>query len=188
MASKFENRNTIVKGFFVDKMNGETNPFEMSVHYVRSNESAIKAIAETLSNEDKERFVIAVSEIINEKPKPIRYNDSKILDYGRDNFRNEEDAENAKHDNETVRKVKAYSYECAFWAHDAQNDEYVTDYVHDESPLSMTKIDMRAFLANSARELIGFNYDVLGVHNCKKTEITYYVVINYEDLKRCIIK
>ena len=133
-------------------------------------------------------IVIPDDGIINEKAKPVRYNESKIYDYKSCAFDDEELANNQCADNEVVRKIKFYAYECAFWAHDNIEGGYITDYVHDESPLSMTKIDMRAFLANSARELIGFNYDILGVHDCKKEEKTLYCVIAESELEKCIIK
>ena len=188
MTKRFENRQTQVKGFIInatDPQNVVTTPFDEIVSYVRSNDKAIALVSEKMQLDENPLIFVTVAEIINEKPKPIKYSDAKIYDLARYTFNSEEEAENEKNENEIIRAINWYEYEAAYWAVEPDGN-YETDFVRDDSPLNMTKGDMRSFLAMSAADLTGFN--IIGIHNCKKEATKRYCLITTEDLEKCVIK
>lgn len=181
-SARFEGRITHVKFDAINFDTMEKKSFEFDTEYLRSNTMAEKAARKFFELDDT--WIIRVTDIVNEKPKAVKYNDSKIFDACAAWFEDEEQAREGLNDGWSVRAIPFFEYECAFWAYNENDDTYITDYCHDESPLKMTKGDMRAFLAMSAHELTG--YKILGVHNCKREEIVRYCVIEDTALANCI--
>ena len=186
---RFANRETVVKGFVIDLANQTQTPFEVKTAYTRSNDKAVAFARKAMQIDDNPQIIVAVTEIQNEAPKPIKYNESKIMDYCIAKFDDEEKAKKelaiAYDENDySIKSVRWFEYECAFWAYDKIDDNYITDYCHDESPIGFTKVDMRSFMANSAHELTG--YEILAIHNCTKKEVTRYCLIENNELDKCI--
>lgn len=187
---------TKVKANVATMINGqlEVTEYELYVPYIRTTaknatEKAIKAVREAL--ELDANAMIGIIELENEKTEQKRYNNGKVYDYCIADFAEESEAkaEAEKDENLTVKKIAWYQYECAYWAYweyDEENDEYETDFVHDESPLNMTKTEMRSFLKMSAENLTGKK--IIGIHNENKNEIARYCVIEKDELEKCIIK
>ena len=185
MAKRFENRKSIVKGSFIDIDTQEFTPFEIETEYTRSIEKAVKLVKEMEGITDN-NIVIAVSEIINEKPAAVKYNNGKVYELARATFPEKEEAEAEVAENETVIAIPWYEYEAQFWGYNSISNQYITDTVHDESPLSMTKTNMRQFLTNSAYNLCC--YEIIGIHNAIKTETKWFCVIDNDELETCVEK
>ena len=183
--NRFANRQTVVKGFIINTETQEFTPFEETVSYVRSTQKAVELVREKMDIPDTEtQIIITVNELVNEAPKPVKYNESKIYDMSIDHFDDEEMAtERANELGATVKRVMWHEYECQYWAI-TDNGEYVTEHYYDESPVNFTKGEMRSFLAMSAQDYSG--YKVLAVHGCKKTEKPLYCVIDASELEKCI--
>ena len=185
MTKRYENRKTLVKGTFIDMETQEFTPFEIETEYTRSIEKAVKMVEE-ISGIENHNPVVFVNELVNEKPAAIKYNNGKVYELARATYTEEEYANNEVSENETVVAIPWYEYEAQFWGYNSISDQYITDIVHDNSPLSMTKANMRMFLANSAYELCG--YEILGIHNAVKTETKWFCVIANYELEMCIEK
>lgn len=179
---RFANRETTVKGFIINTNSQEFTPFEETISYARSAQKAVELVREKMQLDNDPSIVITVNEIINEAPKPIKYNDGKIYDFSVGDFYDKEDAEKQCTDGYEVKEIRWFEYEAAYWA--TNGDEYVTDFVHDESHVGFTKVDMRAFLAMSAEQLTGFK--VIGIHNETKRETKRYCIIKSDELEKCI--
>lgn len=182
---------TKVNGKYYNEKENQFVEFELYVPYIRATakdatEKAIKAVRAAL--ELAPNAMIGIDNMENEKAEQKRYNNGKVYEYSVDDFANEDEAKKAIEGKEgyTVRRIAWFEYEGAYWAYDEENDKHYTDYVHDESPLNMTKVDMRAFLKNSAYNLTGL--DIIGIHNEGKKEVARYCVIENSELEKCIIK
>lgn len=184
--SRFENKETIVKGFIVDASdpsNVVTTPFEETVSYVRAANRAIEMIRERMGiTEDK--IFVTVTEIINEKAEPIRYSNSKLVDFAVNIFDSEEEANAVLIDGCIVKKVSIYNVSGVVWSIDGAGD-YYTNAVNFDTPVNITKADARAFVKMQYESLTGEN--VLALHDIHKTEIERFAVINKDDLEKCII-
>lgn len=182
---------TKVNGKYYDEKESKFVEFEIYVPYIRATakdatEKAIKAVRNAL--ELAPNAMIGIDNMENEKAEQKRYNNGKVYDYSVADFATEEEAKQfaENKENVTVRKIAWYEYQAAFWAYDSVDDKHYTDYVYDESPLNMTKVDMRAFLKNSAHNLVGF--EIIGIHKEEKKEVARYCVIENSELEKCIIK
>lgn len=181
---KFENRETVVKGFIINTVEQTFTPFEETTSYVRSTDKAIEKIRELMHIENSPEIVVTVNEVINEKAKPIKYNDGKIYDLCYNYMNDKEAAEAAAEvDGNICKKISWYEYSCQYWAIDSDGN-YHTDYFADNSPLNMTKCDMRAFLKIACEDYIGMQ--VLALHNCEKVETNLYCLITRENLDKCV--
>lgn len=190
MARKFND--TKVKANVATMVDGqlEVKEHELYVSYIRATakdatEKAIKAVREALELDNS--AMIGIIKIENEKAEQKRYNNGKVYDYRIADYESENEAkEHAKEDDDlTVRKIAWYGYKAAYWAKD-ENGEHYTDYIYDESPLNMTKLERRSFLKMSAEQLTG--YKVIGIDDDDKQELIRYCVITIDDLEKCIIK
>lgn len=179
---RFANRETTVKGFIINTNSQEFTPFEEVISYARSAQKAVELVREKMQLDNDPSIVVTVNEIVNEAPKPIKYNESKIYEFSVAKYNKKEDAEKECPDGYEVKEIRWFEYESAYWA--VNGEEYVTDFVHDESPVGFTKVDMRAFLVMSAEQLTGFK--VIGIHNETKHETKLYCVIKSIDLEKCI--
>lgn len=182
---------TKVNGKYYNEKEEQFVEFEIYVPYIRvtakdATEKAIKAVRTAL--ELAPNTMIGIDNLENEKAEQKRYNNGKVYEYCNADFATEDEAKQCAEGKKdvTVRKIAWFEYESAYWAYDEKNDKHYTDYVHDESPLNMTKVDMRAFLKNSAHELTGL--EIIGIHNEVKKEIVRYCVIENSELEKCIIK
>ena len=203
MAKRFENKSTVVKGFVIDKRNGQSYPFETVTAYVRATEKATKMIdivALGFAAEDADNYIVVASECINEKSEPMRYSNSKIIDFATAIFDSKEKAEKefALADfgsDYSIREVKFYRFECGAFVRgivaEATNTDYAiysyeAHFIVDETPLNLTKVDAREFMRDSAESYTGKK--CLYVADVQKHEITRYAIISYDALAKCAIE
>ena len=179
---RFANRETVVKGFIINTNSQEFTPFEEVISYARSAQKAVELVREKMQLDNDPSIVITVNEIINEAPKPIKYNEGKIYDFSIAQYQDKEDADKQCPDGYEVKEIRWFEYEATYWA--TNGEEYVTDFVHDESPVGFTTVDMRACLVMSAEQLSG--YKVIGIHGETKHETKRYCVIESIYLEKCI--
>lgn len=184
---KFENNKTVVKGFIINKSNGQATAFEATTAYVRSTEKAAKMIDVSAYGFKPEDVIVVVSECINEKATPKQYNTSKIYDLCESEFDNEETAKQyAANANDLICKaIPWYQISGQVWAVNDKG-EYITDTVADETPINATKCDVRHILANSFETAYENEFTAIGVHGEEKTQITKYCVITAENLEKCV--
>ena len=184
-STRFENKQTVLKGEYINLDTAEKNAFEISVPYVRSEKLAIEAAYAALGL--SENFIIDSRkfEIVNEKAIPVRYSNTKLFDNRRDIFATEEEAKSACLNGETVKSVSLYNVVSNVWTLD-NIGEYHTHKVYYETPVNITKSDARAFVKMRFEE--ESDEQVIAIHGTNKKENTYFVVIEEEALKRCIIE
>ena len=181
---KFANRTTTVKGFLIDTEKQSFTPFEEVVSYVRGNDKAVKLVSEKLNISDN--TVITVTEIINEKAKPIVYNDGKIFDLAQEVFVSKEEAEEyANANNLDVKEVTRYTISAHLWVR--YEDEYNTCVGAYESNTNYTKANARQFVKMRYEESHE-GVTVIGVVDEKKEPYNAYAVIDSEELAKCVVK
>lgn len=181
---RFANRETTLKGETINLETMEKNTFEIVVPYVRSKDKAMDIASEKLELNDDTIINPKKFEIINETPKPIKYNDSKIYELSYMHYDNENDAKNtAEIDQTEFKAITWYEISCAVWAVDADNN-YSTEFYADETPINMTKCDQRDFMRMSYEASSGLK--VIGIHGCIKREKPIYCVIASDKLEKCI--
>ena len=181
--NRFANRTTTVKGFIINTKTQEFQPFETVVSYVRSADKAVNMVREQMGITEAE-IIITVNEIVNEAPKPVKYNDGKIYDLAYNRFDNEENARKAAEiDGTEMSVIKWYEISGQIWARE-DDGEYITEFYADETPANLTKTNAREFLKMSYEDMN--DCKVLGVHNCTKREKPMYCIITRENLQKCI--
>lgn len=183
--TRFEGKITTLKGEYVNLDTAEHTPFEITVPYVRSEKLALDA-AYTALNLDATYIIDSRKfEIVNEKSIPVRYSNTKLYDNRRDIFATEDEAKAACLDGETVKSVSLYTVVSNAWTLD-NIGTYHTHKVSYETPVNITKSDARAFVKMRFEE--ESDEMVLALHDTKKEETSFFVVIEEEALKRCIIE
>lgn len=182
---RFANRETILKGETVNLETLERSAFEITVPYVRSMQKALEVASEKLELNDDTIINPKKFEVINEAPKPIKYNNGKIYELAYNRFDTEDEAiEAAKADVTQYRKTVYYEISGQVWAFDESTKEYITEFYADETPINMTKRDMREFLRMSYESYRGSK--AIGLHNIEKVEKPMYCVITSANLEKCI--
>lgn len=183
---RFANRETVVKGFIINTNSQEFTPFEETISYARSTQKAVELVREKMQLDNNPSIVITVNEIVNEAPKPIKYNDSKVYDLAYCTFDTEAEAqEKAEVDNNIMRVVTWYQISGQIWAID-NDGKYITEWYTDESPMNLTKCDQRDFIKMSYEMYQGNTVKVIGIHATEKKPINLYCVITAEELEKCI--
>ena len=183
--NRFANRETVVKGFIINLAEQTQTPFEVKTQYTRSNEKAVAFARKTLEIEDNPQIIVAVTEIENEAPKPVKYNEGKVYERAITRVETEAEAENlAEKYNARIRKIAWYEISGFIW-YTTNYGDYGTTFFKDETPVNMTKCDARAFVALSY-EMANDDCKVIGVHDVKKTALDLYCVIDETELAKCI--
>ena len=183
--NRFANHETVVKGFIINLAEQTQTPFEVKTQYTRSNEKAVAFAREALEIEDNPQIIVAVTEIENEKVKPIKYNKGKIYENAIAVYGEENDAQIAADENGGVVRKIAW-YEIGGWVWYITNyGEYGTTFFQDETPVNMTKCDARAFVALSY-EMANDDCKVIGVHDVRKRATDLFCVIDETELAKCI--
>lgn len=181
---KFANRTTTVKGFLIDTEKQTFTPFEEVVSYVRGNDKAVKLVSEKLGVSDN--TVITVTEIINEKAKPVVYNTGKIFDLAQEVFVSKEEAEEyAKANGLVVKEVTRYTISAHLWTRN--EDVYATCVGAYEANANYTKANARQFVKMRYEETHE-GVTVIGVIDEKKEPYIAYATIDSEELAACIVK
>lgn len=181
---RFADRETVVKGFIINKATQEFTPFEENISYARSTQKAVELVREKMQLDNNPNIIVTVDEIVNEAPKPIKYNESKIYDLCYNHYDNEDEAKNAAEiDNTEYRAITWYEISCQVWAID-ENGAYFTEFYADETPVNMTKVDQRDFMRMSYEDFSGNK--VIGIHATEKKPVSIHCVITAENLEKCI--
>lgn len=183
---RFANRVTVLKGEAVNLETFDKKPFELTVSYIRAKDKAMEMALEKLELDEEWIINPKTFEVINEKPKPIKYNDGKIYDLCYNRFDNEDEAiKAAEIDNNEMRTIHWYEISAQVWAIDSEGN-YRTEWYADETPMNMTKVNARDFMRMSYEDYSGCK--VLGIHACEKHDKPMYCIITSANLEKCIEK
>lgn len=184
--NRYANRETVLKGETVNLETMERTNFELTVPYVRSVSKAMEIAAETLELDEATIINPKTFEVVNVKPEPIKYNDGKVYELAYERWDDENNAKDAANkDGSNVVKIAWFEYSAQIWAINNEGN-YFTEKYYDESPVSFTKVDARAFVRMSYED--NTNYKVIGLHDCVKRETPIYCVITSDNLAQCIDK
>ena len=185
--NRFEGRTTVVKGQYVDMENNSVNDFEVTVDYVRAEAKAAEMAFEALNLADSCIINTRTLQVINEAPKPIRYNNGKLVDFAVCILDNENEAIEACADGQIVKQVSIYTVESVIWSvtFGESENEYHTVKVAYNTSANITKADARAFVRMKYEQENGDS--VLAMHDTKKSEHIMYAVMFENDLEKCII-
>lgn len=185
--NRFEGRETTIKGEYINDETMEKKSFEIVVPYVRSKDKALEKVYEVLQLSDDYIINARKLEIINEAPKPIRYNNGKLVDFATAVFDDEKEAIEACADDQIVKQVSIYTVESVIWAVTFGEDEnyYHTEKVAYNTPANITKADARAFVRMKYEQENGDT--VLAMHDTKKHEHTMFAILFENDLEMCVI-
>lgn len=203
MAKRFENKSTVVKGFVIDKRNGQATPFEAVTAYVRATEKAAKMIDLVSLGFDAseiDNYIVVASECINEKSEPVRYSNSKLIDFATAILETKEMAEEqfnlgAFGSDYSIREVKFYEFECGAFLRETVEEATSKDYavysydartIVDQTPLNLTKVDAREFMRDSAERYTGKK--CLYVADMQKHELTRFAILSDDALAKCVIE
>lgn len=187
--NRFENRQTVVKGFIINTETKEFTEYEETLAYVRSVPKAVEMLKEKMQLDDNPAIVITVNELINEAPKPIKYNDGLIFELCEMAFDDENEANDyvEAHEGYTIKKLTRYEVYGMCWTFNNIDGEYRTRFVVETTPLNLTKVDQRALIVITCEEQFS-NEKVLAVHDVKKRDYPCYCAITPENLTKCIVK
>ena len=187
--NRFENRQTVVKGFIINTATKDFTEYEETLAYVRSIPKAVELIREKMQLDDNPAIVITVNELINESPKPIKYNEGLIFELCEMAFDDEEEANNyvETRDGFTIKKLTRYEVYGVCWTFNGINGEYETRFIAETTPLNLTKVDQRTLIKMTCEEQFD-NEKVLAVHDVRKRDYPCYCAITPENLTKCIVK
>lgn len=179
-SKKNENRKTTAKGFIANPYTKTFDEFCEKIPYTRSLQKAIELVREEMALDND--VMISVTELEQEEIKRTVYNPQLVFENMVADYEYEETANESANEEQTVIPYTMYVYDAQYWAFDGIN--YHTDYVIDNSPLKMTKVDARAFLKISAENLSGST--IIGIHNDNREVETRYAIVNNSDLEKCV--
>lgn len=189
--ARFEGRQTLVKGVEINITTQEFNQFEEYVDYTRSLDKAKKAIEEQRGCDKDNNIVISVTELVQEKPKTVAFNVSKLLEYGT-MFYTEDDAINALTDKPdyTIVKADVWFIKGYIWYFDYTEVEYKTKLVAIDRPNKAKAHDIKAILGfEIEREYASSNdVDIIATHDVTQTKDNVWFVINSDQLNRYCLK
>ena len=181
MASKKnENRKTTAKGFIANPYTKTFDEFEERIDYTRSLTKAIALVRKEKALDAD--VMISVTELIQDEVKRIVYNSELVFENMVSDYENEEDANSYVFDNQTVIQYTMYEYSAHVWMKNGK--EYTSEYVLDNSPLKLGKIDTRAFIRMSAEKL--FDCNCIAVNGEERTEVKRFAIVDNDKLKLCV--
>lgn len=182
--NRFANRETTVKGVVINLDTQTHDNFEVKTQYTRSNEKAVAYARKAMQIDDNPMIIVAVTELVNEAPKPVKYDNDKIYEMSYAHFDGKDDAQKAAEtDGTEMRVITWYEISAQIWAID-DGGNYITEWYADETSENMTKRDAREFVRMSYEDMNGFK--VIGIHDCKKDEKPMYCVITTANLAKCV--
>lgn len=178
MSKKNESRTSTVKGIIANPQTQTFEQFEIETAYTRSAVKATEMAREILDLDPT--VMVSVTEIVNKPLVKVQYDAQSLIENMRESFANQDEAENAAEENETVIPYELYMYSCQIWA--VGGEEYVTEFVHYFSTVKHTKVDARAFIKmryEHENELA----QVIGIHGDERKEQKRYAVISEKNLE-----
>lgn len=172
---KNTNRTSIIKGQIVDAQEFKFEAFEIETEYTRSTFKAAQLVADAM-NLEAGRYMVHVTEIINEPVKAIEYDAQSLFDFALnvDTVNDFEPTETQK-----VIEFTAYVYSGQIWA--VSGEDYKTENYEVERNVKLTKVDQRAIIA-MCYEKEYENWRVLGVHNVTREPVQRFALIENEAL------
>lgn len=176
-SKKNENRTSTVKGIIANPQTQTFEQFEIETAYTRSAVKAVEMAREILNLDNS--VMVSVTEIINQPIVKVQYDAQSLIENMRESFENQEEAENAAAENETVIPYELYMYSSQIWA--VAGEEYATKFVRYFSTVKHTKVDARAFI-KMRYEQENKSAQVIGIHADERKEQKRYAVISDEQL------
>lgn len=176
-SKKNENRTSTVKGIIANPQTQTFEQFEIETAYTRSAIKAVEMAREALNLDPA--VMVSVTEIVNQPLVKVQYDAQSLIENMRESFENQEEAENAAAENETVIPYELFMYSGQIWA--VSGEEYATDFVRYFSTVKHTKVDARAFI-KMRYEQENETVLVIGIHGDKRKEQKRYAVISEENL------
>lgn len=176
-SKKNENRTSTVKGIIANPQTQTFEQFEIETAYTRSAVKAVEMAREILNLDNS--VMISVTEIVNQPLVKVQYDAQSLIENMRESFGNQEEAESAAEENESVIKYELYAYSGQIWA--VAGEEYVTEFVRYFSTVKHTKVDARAFI-KMRYEQENDSAQVIGIHGDERKEQKQFAVIGNEQL------
>ena len=176
-SKKNENRTSTVKGIIANPQTQTFEQFEIETAYTRSAVKAVEMAREILNLDNS--VMISVTEIVNQPLVKVQYDAQSLIENMRESFGNQEEAESAAEENESVIEYELYAYSGQIWA--VAGEEYVTEFVRYFSTVKHTKVDARAFI-KMRYEQENDSAQVIGIHGDERKEQKQFAVIGNEQL------
>ena len=172
-----ENRTSMVKGIIANPQTQTFEQFEIETAYTRSAVKAVEMAREALNLDPA--VMVSVTEIVNQPLMKVQYDAQSLIENMRESFGNQEEAEKAAAENETVIAYELFMYSGQIWA--VSGDEYTTEFVRYFSTVKHTKVDARAFI-KMRYEQENESAQVIGIHADTRTCEKRFAVIGDEQL------
>lgn len=166
-------------GFFNE---GRFEDFKTEIDYTRSETIAAEKVREVLNLAND--VMVQVIELKQTEIKKTVYNSGKVFENMLADFEDEETAKENATENQTVIPYTMFEYDAQFWAVNSDGD-YITDYVMDNSPVKLTRVNIRQFLTISAENLEP-DYKVLAIHGENRTKTTRFAIVENDKLALCV--
>lgn len=176
-SKKNENRTSTVKGIIANPQTQTFEQFEIETAYTRSAVKATEMAREALNLDPA--VMVSVTEIVNQPLVKVQYDAQSLIENMRESFENQEEAEKAAAENETVIAYELFMYSGQIWA--VAGEEYVTEFVRYFSTVKHTKVDARAFI-KMRYEQENESAQVIGIHGDERKEQKRFAVISEENL------
>lgn len=176
-SKKNENRTSTVKGIIANPQTQTFEQFEIETAYTRSAVKAVEMAREILNLDPT--VMVSVTEIVNQPLVKVQYDAQSLIENMRESFGNQEEAENAAAENETVIPYELFMYSGQIWA--VAGEEYETEFARYFSTIKHTKVDARAFI-KMRYEQENESAQVIGIHGDERKEQKRYAVISDEQL------
>ena len=184
-------RKTTVKGIWANAKTQEFNQFSVVTEYTRSTEKAVKLARAIINPDNDSAIMVSVSELIQEKPSRLYYDNAAMYLEAEQMYMTEEEAKEQCKDGETIVKGQLYSYSTNIFYFDMNVNEYKVATFSWNSGGNITAKDCRAMLAMRFEDMhIGCK--VIAMHewgNSKcyvKHQCSVWYVLTPEQLKSCI--
>lgn len=178
-SKKNENRTSTVKGIIANPQTQTFEQFEIETAYTRSTVKAVEMAREIMNLDPA--VMVSVTEIVNQPLVKVQYDAQSLIENMRESFENQEEAENAAAENESVIGYELYLYSGQIWA--VASEEYVTEFVRYFSTVKHTKVDARAFI-KMRYEQENESAQVIGIHADERKEQKRFAVISDEQLAK----
>ena len=173
----FEERKSVIRGQIIDAVEFKFDTFEIETEYTRSETKAANLAMDALGLDPK-RYMIRVTEIVNEAVKPVVYDAQSLIDFAVAVYDYEIDAEPTE--TQVVIPFTVHCYSAQVWA--VSGEDYTTEYHEYETTVKLGKVDARAAVKMNY-EHENKSWFVIGIHNDTRQEFKRYALIERDELK-----
>lgn len=175
MTSKFENKNTVIRGIIANPETQTFEQFEITTDYVRSNERAIAKVREALNLNDN--VMVSISELKQEEKRTFKWLVADLKAAFTPEYEQPEDVP----ENFTAISVTLYDYVADVFGY--QDAEPIAKHVHVYGHAhKATKTDAREIVRTFALEYEGFT-SVVCVAGCKRDESQVWFVVPDDEIE-----